>query len=228
MTNLNLYALVEDLLGIEEATSNLHNVYVDELKERNVKSILDLGCGRGLLMESLISEGIEAEGIDLSSLMVEDAKAKGLKVEHKDISQVDKKYDAIVAVFDVLNFIEPEELEKFFSDVANSLNDNALFIADVNTLHGFSNVAEGVMSVDAESRFLNIDAVFDENILHTTFTLFIEGENGSFKKEQNSITQYFHPMKAFKKTKDLKLIKNYPMSLYDEDDKQLLIFKKTK
>lgn len=226
MTNLDLYALVEDLLGIEEATSNLHSVYLDELRERNVKSVLDLGCGRGLLMEALNAEGIDAEGIDLSSVMVEDAKAKGLKVEHKEISLVNNKYDAVVAVFDVLNFIEPEELEKFFSDVANSLNENGVFIADVNTLHGFSNVAEGVMSVDAESRFLNIDAIFDENILHTTFTLFNEGENGCFTKEQNSITQYFHPMKNFKKTKSLKLIKNYPMSLYDEDDKQLLIFKK--
>jgi len=155
MTNLDLYAVVEDLLGIEEATSNLHQVYMDELQERKVKNVLDLGCGRGLLIESLQAEGIECEGIDLSSIMVKECQEKGLSVEQKDISQVDKKYDAIVAVFDVVNFIEPEKLEQFLADIAKNLNEGGVFIADINTLHGFENVAEGVMSVDADERFLN-------------------------------------------------------------------------
>jgi len=224
--SLEIYAEVEDLLGIEEATHNLHQVYLDELEERGVKSVLDLGCGRGLLMQELLHKGIECDGIDLSETMVHDAKESGLNVEHKSICEVNKSYDAIVAVFDVLNFIKPEELETFFVCVAEHLHSGGVFIADVNSLYGFREVAEGVMSVDAKERFLNIEAIFNDDELHTTFTLFKQVEGDTFKKQQSTIVQYFHNMKVLKKQKSLKMIKNYGVSLYDEDDKTLLIFKK--
>jgi cyclopropane fatty-acyl-phospholipid synthase-like methyltransferase len=233
--HLDLYARVEHLLGIEEATYKLHQVYIDLLDEykinsNDIKSVLDLGCGRGLLIEKLLEKKVEASGIDLSGVMVNDAKAKNLEVQLIDIADYhDKKFDAIVAVFDVLNFISPTEINEFLNAVSDSLNDGGYFIADVNSLHGFSDVAEGVMSVDMEDSFLNIDAIFDENILRTTFTLFekkSEKEGDSFTKDQDEILQYFHPMKLFRQQKSLKLIKNYAVSLYDEDDKTLLIFKK--
>lgn len=222
--DLELYARVEHLLGIEESTQFLHDSYAQTLEAYGVKSVLDIGCGRGGLMEQLALDSIEAKGIDLSEVMVEEAKAKGLNAECIDISEEKGEYDAAVAVFDVLNFMNEAELERFLGNVAKVLKPGGLFIADINTQYGFSAVAEGTMNAEDEHGFLSVDAVYDAGELRTIFTYFEKGEGECYTKEQQMITQYFHPLSFFRRKRALKLIKHEKISLYDKDDKALLIF----
>jgi cyclopropane fatty-acyl-phospholipid synthase-like methyltransferase len=225
-SELDLYAKAEHLLGIDESTAFLHESYVQTVEAYGVKNVLDIGCGRGGLIEELAKRGITARGIDPSPLMVKEAREKGLDVECKDICEIEGEYDAAVAVFDVLNFMDEAALEHFLGCVASVLKPDGLFIADVNTLHGFADVAEGTMNAEDERHFLSVDAVFDEPELRTIFTLFTKHGDGRYVKEQDMITQYFHPLKFFRKKRELKLIKNENISLYDTNDKMLLVFKK--
>ncbi len=226
MTNLDLYAKAEHLLGIEEATEALYDVYRSELDSYEVKTLLDVGCGRGGFMQRLLSDGVECRGIDLSAMMVEDCLAQGLDAQCIDIAEMDGKYDAVVSIFDVLNFLDKDALLKFLDAVADRLEDDGVFIADINTLFGFSNVAEGTMSRDGGDEFLNVDAVFRGDELRTMFTLFEENQDKSYTKYQNYITQYFHKIKIFQNLTTLKLIGKQTFSLYAKGDKTLLIFKK--
>ena len=226
MTNLDLYAKAEHLLGIEEATEALYDLYRSELDEYQVKTLLDVGCGRGGFMRRMMSDGVTCKGVDLSNVMVQECKSQGLDAECIDVSEVDGKYDAVVAIFDVLNFLDKEALTKFLDAVAQKLNDDGVFIADINTLYGFSDVAEGTMSNENDKEFLIVDAVFENNELHTKFTLFEKCEDERFTKYQDTIIQHFHKMQFFEKVKSLKLIDKQTFSLYDELDKSLLVFKK--
>lgn len=226
MTNLDLYAKAEHLLGIEEASEALYDLYRSELDEYNVKTLLDIGCGRGGFMERMISDGVVCKGVDLSLLMVEECKAKGLDAECIDVAEVGGKYDAIVAIFDVLNFLNSEELLKFLDEVSLKLNDDGVFIADINTLYGFSDVADGTMSSENESEFLVVDAIFEDEKLYTKFTLFQKIEEDTYRRYQDTIIQYFHKIKFFEKMPSLKLVDKQTFSLYDTKDKTLLIFKK--
>ena len=226
MTNLDLYAKTEHLLGIEEATEALYDLYRSELDGYEVKTLLDVGCGRGGFMRRMISDGVVCKGVDLSSVMVADCKEQGLDAECIDVSKIGGTYDAVVSIFDVLNFLNHEDLLTFLDAVAQKLSDNGVFIADINTRYGFSDVAEGSMSNDTDEEFLNVDAVFSNDELRTTFTLFEKGEDGRYTKYQDTITQYFHPIKTFQKLDKLKLIDKQTFSLYDTKDKTLLIFKK--
>lgn len=226
MTNLDLYAKAEHLLGIEEATEALYDLYRSELDGYAVKTLLDIGCGRGGFMQRMQSDGVVCKGIDLSAVMVEECRAVGLDAECVDVADVEGKYDAIVAIFDVLNFLNEEELLLFLDAVAQRLNDDGVFIADINTLYGFRDVAEGTMSSENESEFLVVDAVFEDEKLFTKFTLFEKEESGKYTKYQDTIVQYFHKLKLFEKLPTLKLIDKQTFSLYDTKDKTLLIFKK--
>ena len=226
MTNLDLYAKAEHLLGIEEATEALYDLYRSELDEYNVKTLLDVGCGRGGFMVRMMSDGVTCKGVDLSSIMVEECKAQGLDAECIDVAEVGGTYDAVVSIFDVLNFLDEKALIKFMDAVAEKLNDDGIFIADVNTRYGFSDVAEGTMSSENEKEFLSVDAEFENDELTTKFTLFEKQEDGSYKKYQDKIVQYFHKIKTFQKLEKLKLVEKQTFSLYDTEDKTLLIFKK--
>ena len=225
MTNLDLYAKAEHLLGIEEATEALYDLYRSELDEYKIKTLLDVGCGRGGFMQRMISDGVKCKGVDLSSVMIDECKAQGLDAECKDVADIDGKYDAIVSIFDVLNFMDNDALVKFLDAVASKLNDDGIFIADINTLYGFSDVAEGTMSSENDKEFLVVDAEFANDELHTQFTLF-EKENDKYIKHQDTIIQYFHKIKTFQKLTSLKLVDKQTFSLYDTEDKTLLIFKK--
>lgn len=226
MTNLDLYAKAEHLLGIEEATEALYDLYRSELDDKEVKTLLDVGCGRGGFMRRMISDGVICKGVDLSAVMVDECKAQGLDAECIDVAQVSGKYDAVVSIFDVLNFLNQEELISFLNSISEKLNDDGIFIADINTRYGFSDVAEGTMSSENEKEFLSVDATFENDELSTKFTLFEKNEDGSYTKYQDTIVQYFHKIKIFQKLDNLKLIEKQNFSLYDTEDKTLLIFKK--
>lgn len=226
MTNLDLYAKAEHLLGIEEATEALYDLYRSELDEYKIKTLLDVGCGRGGFMRRMTSDGVKCKGVDLSSLMVEECKEQGLDAQCIDVSEVEGTYDAVVSIFDVLNFLDKDELVKFLDAIADKLNDEGVFIADINTLYGFSDVAEGTMSSENEKEFLSVDAQFKNDELATKFTLFEKNEDGTYTKHQDTITQHFHKIKTFQNLAKLKLVEKQTFSLYDTEDKILLIFKK--
>ncbi len=226
MTNLDLYAKAEHLLGIEEATEALYDLYRSELDGKDVQTLLDVGCGRGGFMQRMISDGVKCKGIDLSSVMVQECQDKGLDTQCIDISKVEGTYDAIVSIFDVLNFMDKKSLVKFLDCISYKLNDDGMFIADINTLYGFCDVAEGTMSKDTVDEFLSVDAKFFDNELHTNFTLFNKNQDGTFIKYQDTIVQYFHKIQIFQKLSSLKLVDKQTFSLYDTEDKTLLIFKK--
>ena len=226
MTNLDLYAKAEHLLGIEEATEAPYDHYRSDLDGKDVKTLLDVGCGRGGFMTRMISDGVECKGVDLSSVMVDECRAEGLDAECIDVSEVTGKYDGVVAIFDVLNFLNQDELIKFLDAISDKLNDNGIFIADINTLYGFSDVAEGTMSSENEKEFLSVDALFEDDELYTKFTLFAKDKDDRYIKYQDTIVQYFHKIKTFQKLSGLKLVDKQTFSLYDTEDKTLLIFKK--
>ena len=226
MTNLDLYAKAEHLLGIEDATEALYDLYRSELDEYAPKTLLDVGCGRGGFMRRMMSDGVKCKGVDLSQFMIDECLEQKLDAQCIDIKEVDGKYDAIVSIFDVLNFLDKESLDDFLESIASKLEDDGVFIADINTRYGFSDVAEGVMSNEVDGEFLNVEAIFENDELHTTFTLFEKDKDERYTKYQDTIVQYFHKMQFFKNLKGLKLIEKQTFSLYDTEDKTLLIFKK--
>jgi SAM-dependent methyltransferase len=79
--------------------------------------VLDVGCGRGELLEALGARGIAARGIDGNHAMVEQCRARGLAVEHADAvayleRQPDGSLGGLVAV-QVVEHFEPSYLLRF-------------------------------------------------------------------------------------------------------------------
>jgi len=226
MNGLDLYAKVEYLFDFEEVMQFLWGKYIEELKKLNVQKILDIGCGSGGFMEMAQKEGFEIVGIDISEQMVKNGKQKGLKVFHKNLCEVDEKFDACVAIFDVVNYLNDKELKQFLKCVKNVLNKGGYFIFDINSFYGFDEIAQGTISVEDKDNFAVLNSLFDGEKMETNITLF-ENKKECYKKEEGSIIQYFHKINKIKKLTPLKFVEKIDINLYDGElpDKEVLIFK---
>ena len=229
MEPLDIYAKIEPLIGFDAPYERLYERYIKELKSLHVNTILDIGCGNGKLLCKLCDEGFEAQGIERSAHMVERARQLGVHASMQELESFEaESFDALIAVADVMNYMNPEELIVFFQEVARVLKKGGFFLGDINTLYGFEAVADGVMVKEEGEYFLSVDASFEKPILKTILTLFTCKEE-RYTKEQGVIFQYFHPTAFFKKLKNLKFYTSYPIMLFalDEADKTLMVLQKT-
>jgi predicted TPR repeat methyltransferase len=227
---LDLYANIEDMLDIDEVTLILNEYYFETLKKLDFKTLLDVGCGAGGFLTDLNLRypTVDSLGIDLSSVMIKKTQAKGLNAESIDLCKVDKKFDVITAIFDMVNYLDEKHLKRFLACVEEHLEEGGHFICDINTLYAFKVVAAGSFIKDMDERFLTIDSAYEdeESTYHMDFTLF-EKKGDSFVKSQESITQYYHKVEKLNKLTKMKLVKKQPIAIYGyEMEKFYLVFKK--
>ncbi len=220
---LDLYAKVEPLLGFEEQKEELYGIFLNKLEELGVQKVLDIGCGSGRFMELAKSRGFAIEGVDLSQEMVVRAKAKGLECECVDICNISGVYEAAVAVFDVLNYLQ--EPKPFLECVKNLLKPGGYFVADINTYRGFAEVAQGALWIDQGDQFVAVEGEFEDRHLKTDIIYFYIKE-GCYYKEQGSILQYYHEVDDLK-IEGMEIVDIDLISLFgDFADKALITYKK--
>jgi len=82
----------------------------DIILEMKPNTLLDVGCGKGLLVEWAKSQGIEAEGIDFAS-------DYGVNGDVLDMPFSDNSFEMVTA-FDLLEHLKPEDLEKGLNEMA--------------------------------------------------------------------------------------------------------------
>ena len=231
--SLDLYAKVEDLLGVKEAAPVLYAHYLLFLNSVDFDSLLDVGCGSGDFLRQMQGAlGIkEIMGIDLSPLMVSKTAAQGIPSQSTDLCGLNGKYDVITAVFDMLNYLDKEALKRFLICIREHLNEGGYFLCDINTLYGFENVAVGSYIVDDDERFLTVDSDFEAGEYSSEFTLFEKegkGLNGCFTKSQEMIKQYHHEIDEIITLSGLELVSSDDVNLYEmeEADKLFMVLQK--
>lgn len=224
---LELYAKIEDMLDFSEAIGILYGAFHKKINKLKPKRILDIGCGSGIFGLGLVDDGYEVLGIDVSQKMVENSQKAGLNAKHINLCDLDEKFDVATAVFDVLNYMNTDELTHFFGCAKNTLHKDGYFLADVNTYFGFDEIAQGTIAIEDDNRYVVLDAVFEEPILTTNIKLFTKnGENGLFKREEGEIVQYYHDKKTIEKICGMKIVDIVEIGLYSKKpDKYLYVFK---
>lgn len=100
--------------------------------------ILDVGCGPGLLVESLLKSGFTAvTGIDTSESLVSEAKKRGLPVHHVSADYIDNSpsnddtaYD-VIFLLDVLEHVSIPRQLSFLRGIRRRLRDQGRLVVSV-------------------------------------------------------------------------------------------------
>jgi SAM-dependent methyltransferase len=111
------------------------------------KALLDVACGEGTFAVAMAKAGMEVVGLDLSDRMLEIARstaeeqgvnARFIQADMRAIG-LEPKYDLATCWYDSLNYLlSPDDLTAAFRGIAASLEPDAHFIFDMNTIYGLA------------------------------------------------------------------------------------------
>ena len=175
MNSYNVFAQFYDYLNQNVDYDAGSNFISGIFKDNNVKSVLDLACGTGVISEKLLNEGYDVVGIDASSEMLTEAQQRLfncggnfslINAKMQDFS-LEKNVDAVICCLDSINHLTDEkDVEKTFENVYNSLSENGIFIFDVNTVFKHQTLLNNRAYVfDEEDFFLSWDNELEEDNL---------------------------------------------------------------
>lgn len=115
--------------------------------EKEIKSVLDMGCGTGSMTLELAERGYDMTALDISEEMLAVAENRAREAGREGILFIESDMcsfelygtvDAFVCCLDGINHLmSREELLECFALVNNYLEDGGLFVFDVNTPHKF-------------------------------------------------------------------------------------------
>ena len=109
-------------------------------RDRDVSSVLNLGCGTGRHDIELAKMGYAMTGIDVSEQMIRVAQANSqkegidIRFEVADIRdyRAGQEYDAVISLFHVMSYqTETEDLIRAFQTAAEALCEGGIFVFDL-------------------------------------------------------------------------------------------------
>lgn len=185
------------------------------------KKILEMACGTGGLSIHLADKRYEMVCFDLSEEMLSKAyeklgRYKNVKLLKQDMTKfkIEQKFDSVISVCDSINYIiNPEDLDKTFKNAYSHLNQNGLFIFDINSAYKLKHIIGNDTFVeDREDVFYIWQNSYDEeeDICEFYITFFISEDGINYKRFEEE-----HYEKAYKLEDIIESLKNAGFSKID-------------
>lgn len=134
----DIFSKVYDAFGWNYYPESFAQILLRWIEEQRltVKTMLDLGCGTGVLCSILAEHGIRSMGMDLSAGMIAMAKEKYPHIPFEQGDMVcwkpDTSYDLVTSTCDAINHIlDPEDVKKVMQNVYSYLNSGGIFLFDL-------------------------------------------------------------------------------------------------
>ena len=138
------YSLFEHAFYNHEAVMMKQKIYTKYIPDINSKDVphLDIGCGRGELLEILQKNKFFVKGIDINSIEIDILQEKGYDVEHIDVitylRNTQTQYSSISGL-QVIEHLDYETLRQFIELSYKALADNgAIILETINPHNAFT------------------------------------------------------------------------------------------
>ena len=157
-------------------------------------TVLDLACGTGSLSVLLAKHGYEVLGVDRSEEMLTVAAEKAMELEENQpffVAQpmqrlkIPEPVDACVCALDSINYVtKPQDVQKAFRRVYESLRPGGLFVFDINTPYKLESLDGQVFLDETEDSYCVWRAVYDRrhSLCRYGMDLFQQANDGLWER----------------------------------------------
>lgn len=193
MNSYTYLANIYDELMDDVDYQKWYGYILEVLKKYGVsaKNVLEMACGTGNLTYYLCMEGYNVTCFDISCDMLTVAYEKlrrfqNVKILKQDMVyfNINKKFDTIISICDSINYIiEYNKLIETFKNVYRHLNQDGIFIFDINSSYKLNNIiGNNTFVEDRDDIFYVWQNFFDDtvNLCEFFLTLFIKNDNGNY------------------------------------------------
>lgn len=173
---------------------------VNKLRTLNAgRKGVDIGCGNGYFTRALYRAGYDICGIDISPVMLNEAKRKaareGVPCEFLlgDITKLKLtgKADFAVAINDCINYVPPAKLKIAFARVYSCLNRGGIFHFDISSEYKIRHIlADNMFGEDGEEISYLWFNTSEEDGVTMDLTFFVRGADGRYDRYDETHRQY--------------------------------------
>ena len=123
--------------------------HIEKLYQKKISTIIDFGCGTGILLDFLYSKNISKNvvGIDISKEMIDIARLKNEKitwvVNDLSIFKNDLCADLAICINESLNYVDKEKMDLTFKNFNENIKMNGILYLDFDTDNDLINHWEG-------------------------------------------------------------------------------------
>ncbi len=192
-----IYDLLMDDVDYNKWTSFI----VNKINKTETKKILEAACGTGSITRLLAAENYRVTAFDLSQDMLMRAYEKlgrspGVKLLNLDMTdfKIDDRFDAAICCCDGINYLDGNQVSKFFNSVYNHLNNNSKFIFDMSTEYKFKSMFNDTYVYDDGEIFYVWENEMDEsdNTVNMEINFFVRDASDKYVRINEVQTQYIH------------------------------------
>lgn len=195
---------------------------IAKLNNISYDNYLDIACGTGNVLLRVGKNFENIYGVDLSEDMLRESydKLKENRIKGKILCQdmtdlsLNRKFNLITSVLDSTNYIiEEDELINYFKGVYDHLEDDGIFIFDINSYYKLSEIlGNNIYTYNEDKVFYSWENVFQDDLLEMYLTFFVkQGELYERFEEE-------HLERAYKEEEIEEILKEIGFEIIDKAD----------